>query len=263
MVRAVLLMVLVLCAATPLPARALSCAERFWGVVLPGPGSQAPRNTRVWLGASHRPQDYRWMDATGATVAFSVTHLQVGSQFLDMLTPQDLLQPAMRYRVDRCPQNGLPCQEATSFTTSDAVDNEPPPLPNARRTGTILEEDDENGDSRFVQFAVSGDVLVVADADRAGGDQPLSPTARLADASSTGAMSIGSGPCFKSFEGASAVIRFGTFDLAGNFSGFGDPVRVVKPGLDGCAVHGSQHLGWFGVLAVMLLWRRRKQPRSS
>ena len=52
--------------------------------------------------------------------------------------------------------------------------------------------------------------------------------------------------------GARTSVRFGAFDVAGNFSGLSAPIAVRLPGGCGCAADGSADLGWLATLAIFV-----------
>lgn len=63
-------------------------------------------------------------------------------------------------------------------------------------------------------------------------------------------------------EGDEANVRFGTFDLAGNFSGYTERQRVKLPELDGCALGTRQGGGWAALLVAVALLSRRARKQA-
>ena len=84
-----------------------------------------------------------------------------------------------------------------------------------------------------------------------------------------GGVRVGSGPCTggwpRSGDGAadSAPVRFGAIDLAGNFSGWSDPVNVQLPDGCGCrlggAAPGASALWMAPLLGLFALRKRRSR----
>jgi MYXO-CTERM domain-containing protein len=242
-------------------AHALSCTNPLLQLVQPVRGAHVPRNVRVWVGAEVQPAQYRWSDAGGQPVAFTVTRIAVGSAFLDMLTADALLPAETPYRVQACDPSGRDgCRELTSFATNGSVDNEAPMLPEASEGQRLSEQDDAWGDTRLVTFEVRGDVIQLLDVDGAGGASPLQAGSELGDVAASGKLLAGEAPCFTNITSERAEVRFGTLDLAGNFSGFTEPREVVKPEQlsDGCSVAGTQSPGWALMVVLGLAARRRR-----
>jgi hypothetical protein len=129
----------------------------------------------------------------------------------------------------------------------------------------VHKQGDASDDTRFVVFRVHGDTLNVADLDGTSGESPFSEGARLAIATRSEAVSLGHAQCLQQgFDDEHAEVRFGTFDLAGNFSGFTTPKPVELPGpplLDSCALGPKAGGGWLAFVLGALL-RRRLALRS-
>lgn len=240
------------------PVYARSCQSPFWFGVLPEKASQAPRNTRVWILASapgstfYPSMTYDWLNAEGERVPFGVVSIPVqDTMSLLVLTPDAPLDVPASYRIEACQSGRVrQCEVITEFSTFDSIDEDAPALPEATERETI-----EEG---VTEFSIRGDTLVVADIDGAGGESPFDEGARLAHLANRGTMRFGEGVCTpKVFEGRHAQVRFGTFDLAGNFSGFTEPVRVEAPEPEGCALSRTAGRPWLLLVFAALLLRRR------
>lgn len=243
------------------PAEALSCSVQF--STLPAHGQRAPRNTRIWIQTFpvEPTDDYRLRAAEGARFSFSVTRIPVATWSVDVLTPDQPLPFPGTYSVERCGDPAwIVCQPVTTFEVIDEIDEQAPEIPEIEATRSEATRGDW-GSSRLAIFTLHGDAFTLADADGEGLDSPLDDGARLASLSLQPELYLGTGVCMpRSFQGNQADVRFGTFDLAANFSGYSEARRVNIPELDGCALGAGSDGGALLVLAVLL--RRQRQARA-
>ena len=254
---------LVVMCSTAAPAAALSCSTQF--STLPAHGQKAPRNTRIWIQTypGEPTDDYRLRDAEGTRYSFIVTRIPVATWSVDVLTPDQPLPFPGTYAIERCGDPAwIVCTPVTRFEVIDEIDEQAPELPEIEASRSEATRGDW-GSSRLAIITLQGDAFTLADADGEGLDSPLDEGARLASLSLLPELYLGTGVCMpRSFEGNHADVRFGTFDLAGNFSGYTEPQRVDIPELDGCALGAGSNGGWAVLLALALLGRRRRRAES-
>jgi hypothetical protein len=251
--------------ALPGLAIACECAVPFLGgdEMAPADGARdVPTNTRVW---------FVWqVDGTvfvvggGERVMGEVTKLTWRGGEVQVFTPGRELQPRTAYQLgfEDGAQDGV---FPMTFVTADGPDREPPTI-RALPTGGTLDEDAGSaacGPTRLASFGLEGDGLVVV-LDVAGeaalGDDPVGSVSGVFTGDSA---YVGSSVCSRNWPdaraGGSTQVRFGAFDLAGNFSGWTAAQEARIPE-GGCSASGSA-AAWVGVLALVPL--RRKGARRG
>jgi len=241
-------------------------------VLLAPRGDGVPLNARVWVISNNGELPSPGLvDATGAPVAVDMNAMGLADgQTLLVLTPRELLQPSTEYTVLQ-----------TTFTTGTASDTTPPPAPSAISGGWVSEQGSGAcpGNCRpsdYWRSTVTSDGahIIVADADQGGTLDPVAFTGAIAVATSVtkdrpGATTGSSWVQLGEFECAPrnwlpdeppGSLRFGAFDLAGNFSGWSEPAVIAARA--GCQA-GRSNDPWPQLFAILLLWRWSRRAAKT
>lgn len=276
------------CAFLADPARACSCFDpaSSLDLVLPADGAaNVPRNTRVFLGgkqvlvdeagAFRDPPPLALVDADGHEVPSRASEI-VGVASVFVLHPEELLEEGRSYTVvvgDR---------PLARFTVGDVVDQGAPTPP--RVVGVESESEleflplgvsDSCGPSAGARFGLEGvDVLALAALDEAAALDDDAMAGEVSVVATGPVVSVGRFACEQSWPEArplaSANVRFATYDLAGNFSGWSDARGVILPP-PGCrcsaahAARASTPLAGVALVLVVtsrLLAARRRRATS-
>jgi len=192
---------------------------------------------------------------------------------LVVLTPDRPLLPNTRYQLaDYEDRQKPPLQRVgegyDSFTTGTSLDTTAPTplsLTWTERSGFI-----EWGDFRF-HLSTTGARFLVVEREGSGELDHLALYGTIDHLSLIWEreldhnVSFGQGACLRNWPGAepgaSAVLRFGAFDLSGNFSGWTQPdtFRIPLISLAGCGLD-AWHLVALALLVVWRWTRRKKAP---
>ena len=222
------------CSAYVQPARACSCGSFVVDVAAPADGARdVPRNTRLWITPAIEDEDVL-RDEAGAVVPTRRTVVESQGRLVAVHTPLTPLVAGARYRIVR--EDLAP----TEFTVGDDFDVEPPAPPRVELVSTASSlfhacmgavgpgESAVHLSVRHdgvLAVVAAGDGLVF-DFDAVHGEVPAM-TAEEDD------VVLGDGSCSSGWRGAgplvSGTVHAGTFDLAGNFSGFDAGTRVTFP----------------------------------
>lgn len=214
-------------------AEACTCIQPGYGYVAPMDGAvDVPTNTKIWSALS---QATLREVATQAAVSGVTTQIESFEGSAYVFTPGAPLTPGATYEVS---VDG----RSSRFTVGRAADTTPPgPVQVTERrhtstegwTGFVGGQDTcgERG-ARNIQLDLVGrGALTVLDLDRTSDLDPdtASGGASLIVYSDTAA--IGYGACFSNwrFEQDAVGVRLGTFDLAGNFSGWSEDEQEFAP----------------------------------
>ncbi len=250
----------------PSAAHAATCGKGF-EFVLPA-GEAAPSNSKVWIGLAQFEDtgcESIELRHEGVSVDVDCSAIEVRGQLVErllVLEPQEELTPGERYFV-----NGVGAEH--SFVVEAITDDEPPDLPDVQvspsASGASLD---------FTGFDDDSEGLIVVDADGGAKLSVDTMTGRLTSATTRDSAFIHLGargecvprswPGDEDIEpGSTAIIKYGVFDLAGNFSGWSEPeVLTVK---SGCTVNPSQQSGnWptFALVLLLLVSTRRGENRG-
>ncbi len=250
----------------PTAAHALYVPPTTMTVVRPQQGEQAvPLNTKLWLDAETAtelntyatPREVRLFTAADESVPLNEpTPIDTpGSQLL-VYTPTATLQPATTYELRNC--EALACDHLlATFTTADTADATPPSKPQVDRVHIA-------GGQVFFEGDFADDILIIDDPDGTP-DEPRI-TGRMIYAAGT--------PEQYALSEAEITsdhrLRFATYDLAGNFSGWTDEIAVEADADEqGCApdpgrtapntCRTTAPTPWL-LLVPLLLRRRRPTP---
>jgi len=264
-----------LVAAASLPtsdAAACSCAFGFTEFIAPADGAEdVPVNARVWIGGGHwgmgdgNPEGLlRLVNAAGESVETTTTDIRADMDVLAVLTPDDDLEAGMTYLVLDGGGAAL-----TTFTVGQGVDDELPEIP--LEVGREASSDPRGpvppsscGYSDMVTIDVAGDGLfVVANVDGADGLDTTTISGNASQMTFDDELRIGRAGCTFSWPDAeptaSTDVRFGAFDIAGNFSGWTEPSDVTLPAAgtvsggttSSCSAAGEAGPGAFAMLLAL------------
>lgn len=249
-------------ALAPDVARACSCGiglDLLW----PAMGTQGvPTNTRLWvseIASNGRELRLRVVDDV-EELLYSTSVIRTAEGSLEVFRPYSPLAPNTRYELVGCYDDD--CEVITRFTTGDGPDLDPPPLPveTSRDGGADRRGRTSCGESAWARVEFTAEGLVVMQLDEGTLDPELlfgeTSIATLEDA-----VTVGRGACYvgwPDWNHDAATLRYGAFDLAGNFSGWTEPDTLT---LDGCGCRsdtsGAPSLALLAVVAVTLRRRRR------
>lgn len=258
-VTALALLVTCLVVLAPAPAEALSCLEPSSTLRAPEDGAvDVPLNALVWIGHHYvyRFEPAILLDQEGAEVPSEPHVLESNGADYWIIVPDEPLDASTTYQVV------LDDDVLSTFTTGEHWLEGPPPAP---EVGEELSRTN-SGSSLSMGCAVVSvrlevfheGLLAVADI---GGEAKLSPA--LASGSVSEVLEdfesyIGRGCCYTTYSeaqgGGTTEVRYGAFDIAGNFSGWGEPVTITFPYrlAPSCAV-GSTSQSPLGTVLVLLL----------
>lgn len=277
--------------AMPARARACSCASEF--AVFPESGSQGlPLNVRVWQSTSSRVLEYepatiRLYDVGNDQLIDTERQLLENPYDLVIVNyrPVQELTPRSVYDVRGYDEDGEFFVLST-FSVGDTRDDDPPPPPTLVEHYVWAEPAEEGSscgvyDAFGTSFELEYDGLVVVDRDGQSTitDQPQGLVSAMSMVFPL--LGLSNGACVHNWqeadEGTKARVRFGQFDLAGNFSGWDagmdieipllpepepDPEAAMVAGED-CACRHDRSPGPMGRLAglvgLFLLGRRRRR----
>ena len=278
-----LFLALSLTAAASLPASALACSCMEIGgtwTTAPEDGQvDVPLNALIWVGAGitrglyedEEQHAIELLDPSGAVMTGGEGRLRGNWDWFDVFTPDLLLEPSSTYSIR---VNG---EIQATFTTGTESDTEAPeqPVETERRTwsrGPTIVDGGMCGDGSpshgfSLSFAENADTFITildaegladVDVDAIEGDVP----ALSAWQSVSGGRGFGCGGdnWDGARNGAEATFRVGSFDIAGNFSGWTeDDTIVVRPDpTAGCSAAGAANPSWLALLALGgVLVRRR------
>lgn len=256
----------------PAPARACSCQVGF-NATLPADGAiDVPTNTKIWidgvLDCNGYPSEMapRLLDPDGADVPFTMTCLNSGNFYVQVLVlhPDAPLLPDTTYTVQP------PTQIEFQFTTGAGTDDTPPEIPvevdrAVEHTRAGPRDTCFNDAEHWATLTVTGEAaLFVLDAGETTDLDPVAVAGTVAEVTAGDVLFLGSTACHgDNFPGgasrrAETTIRYGAFDLAGNFSGWSDPDPLS---LGGCSVAPRSPAWW--LLLLPLIGRRRRLTTPS
>jgi hypothetical protein len=273
-------------------ARACSCAERgpVTPVVLPATGSFVPRNTRIWLltQTAQQPQHELSLELRGADgVVIETRTTKVilgngGAGTLVMLEPSADLPANAAFTAEVIGVlDGKPRQRS-SFHTNETIDVESPEPPSAE---DVMYSPPDSGSScggdSSLSVALSADAWIVKRSSEASPEDGPRLHRDVSGSSieamfldEPGGYELVSGVCPGHRPAAKGSMQLGTFDLAGNFSGWGERVRFEPADTRACSVSAGavgRRVGrpsWMlavviGLVALRAIRRARALRRSA
>ncbi len=256
-------------ASTLLAGSALACSCAFEETELLAPADGAtdvPVNARIWVGAGTANWGQGAVTLTGeagAEVAATVSDLSGNNERIIVLAPAADLDAGAAYEVR------VDDEVIGSFVAGAEADDAPPEVPGelereATSSARVPGMANSCGPTDVVTLDLepTGHVLIAS----LQGEDTVDVEAidgEAADVSLDGLLRIGSAGCTWSWTdaapGASTGVRWGAFDLAGNFSGWSDEVTVtVPPAGCTCSSVGSPASGLAGLMLLGLVVLRRR-----
>lgn len=252
-------------------AEALSCGcSGATYVVAPQSGAtDVPIDTFVWFAEG----DYYYgsveqvalISTEGEQVELEIREIDAGADRLHVAIPVETLAPNTLYQAFGC-DAGTCDRLLTEFRTGSATDEDAPALPTTGQPDRLFESGRglfSCGRMRALEFAIEHDGILVADL----GDATLDAEAlagSVTAASSEPQLMVGVGLCDDIWSGAedeTLEIRFGLFDLSGNFSGWTEPEPVELP-KRGCSIADEQTpAAWAWGLLLLAAVRRRNETQ--
>jgi hypothetical protein len=245
--------------------------------------TDVPTNTLIWLASANSVEGY--FNSAELRLAHDhsevpVTRLTIetGRATVTVLQPEQYLLPIERYEVCRV-NEGQYTFTLTAFTTGTDVDNTPPDRPiEVGRTSdswnTCLDRCDGKGSSVVIDLISEG--IVVADValmqsltSESRRRSTTQPSGFVTYATADGVVRLGHGRAspWPGADGETLPIRYAAFDLAGNFSGWTEPVDVrmpKTPSCCGCTSASNRSGSWFLIVlvAISLLIRLRARRKT-
>lgn len=247
------------------PALACSCAFEETDLLVPADGeTDVPLNARVWVGGGRYPDmepgdaalRLALLDAAGDPLAVTVTELFGNNDRIAVITPDELLVAGETYTVELDEYEVL-----GEFTVGDDEDLEAPAVPAeldressaSPRTPGVS---NSCGPTDMVTLTLDGSGLVFVaeiegwdslDADAIDGE--------ASELSLDGVLEIGSAGCVWSWPDAepraSTTVRWGVYDIAGNFSGWSTGEEISVPAA-GCSCSAGGEGTQQGAAALLL-----------
>lgn len=250
--------------ATPSIARACSCggdAPVLWPET---DATGVPINARIWVGNNwfyEYTQPRLRKAGEAVNLDFTVSTINTTNGPIVVYTPDDPLAPNTTYELAECTSETC---EATNvrFTTGVGADLDPPPLPIEidRHGDSGGSRRDSCGKYKSVDVVLDTEGLLVMQLDDGTLDpKTLSGTTSIVTLAH--GVTVGRGACIMGWtsDDDTATVRYGAFDLAGNFSGWTEPDTLT---IGGCscrsAAPGAPATLLLGVAALAL---RRRRPR--
>lgn len=257
------------------PALACSCIFEETELLAPADGeTDVPLNARVWVGGGvyqGEPGDAEGrlvlLDAAGDPVAATVTELSGNNDRIAVITPDELLVAGQTYTLERDE-----AVELGTFTAGDEEDLDAPAVPTEQDRESSASSrtpgmETSCGPTDMVTLTLDGAGLVYVaevegwedlDADIIDGE--------ASELSLDGVLEIGSAGCIWSWPDAepraSTTVRWGVYDIAGNFSGWStaEEISIPSAGCSCSAGGGGAQRGAAGLLVglVGLALRRRR-----
>jgi hypothetical protein len=251
---------------TPSTAEACSCVDPRSETSLLAPSDGAvdvPLNTRIWIGAKFGIDTFELRDSRDAKVESALSFIDGGNARMHVLSPKAALEPSSTYHVV---VDGV---SLVSFTTGADRDETAPARPAVTsQASKIYEPDgyDSCGPSYATEFQLTGEGLLTVMVQEGTVFNPntVSGAPLFVSYEASGTPSLGRSGCFTNWpdaeRGASKPVRFGSFDLAGNFSGLTDPIEAKIPssGSEESRERGCQSAGGAVALALLGLVARRR-----
>lgn len=252
--------------AAPSVARACSCGG---DPPVQWPAMEAtgvPTNTRIWLGNSwfYEFTTPRLRKAGEAVdLAFTISTIETSDGPLDVYTPGAPLAPNTAYELLAC--DSETCDPPhLRFTTGAGPDLDPPPVPiETERSGDAGgSRRDSCGKYKSATVSLDAEGLLVVEID-GGTLDPLTLSGTTTVATLDAGIIVGRGACFMHWPTSedSAPIRYGAFDLAGNFSGWTEPDTLTIGRGCGCRSDAPGAPALLLLAVAALAARRPRRPQ--
>lgn len=271
------------------PVSAYSCGFSPPPVMAPAPGAtDVPLNTRIWIrhgyysscdyGIDDVTSTYLLFDASSIPVSMTVTGIDDEVDCILVLTPTTPLTPDSRYDLWHCPDET--CDEALTFFQTGSHTDLTPPAPTTeeatsrRRKMMCWMLGNVATATLDIEMVADERTILVADLGEMSTLDPVGHTGYVAQVTSESTFEFGRGACeiwpWTLDDDKQTTIRYGVFDLAGNFSGWSTPAPLDRPKLPitctpTCSTGSpGSALGLLLVLLGLLgtlVWRLRREQR--
>jgi hypothetical protein len=232
------------------------------GGIVPAMGDvDVPLNAKIWLPKINLAGALTLTDAQGNSIALSSAELKGASVAYDVLTPSTPLTPSTTYTFTHETLT-------TQFTTGTVADTIAPALPQETdRNKTHVDAtsgEDHHGAYDLVTVDITHEPgIAVIDI---GGTTTLDAATASGLVATTGAaneftLGDASLDCGEdNWNGASSTIRYGTFDVAGNFSGWTTPTTLTMPG---CSMSGTDGASLGAIFMILVAIALSGRGRTS
>ena len=243
------------------PAYACSCASEDTQILAPANGEAGvPRNTRVWVGSgvsgSGGASGLELLDSLGDPVPATVTEVWGNNDRISVLAPDDLLVAGETYTLELDE-----FEIVGEFTVGDDTDDVPPEVPleldrESSASSRTPGMESSCGPTDMVTLVVdpTGHVLV-AEVEGWDGLDVEAIDGGASEVSLDGVLEIGSAGCVWSWPdaepNASTTVRWGAYDIAGNFSGWSPEESISIPSA-GCSCSAGGEGARSGAAALLL-----------
>jgi hypothetical protein len=244
-------------------AQACSLAPPVFAVEAPAEGAEGlPTNPVLWIpfdGQLERdvpaPAHFLLRAEDGREIELEVEHL--GGDGLRVMTPLEALEPQTRHELWACSETECSAM-LRSFTTGDEVDLEPPPLPveHGRHDEVERRVGPCGGTYRWLELDIDFEGVLVVDLGVPEFDDELRTGRPDVVTTEVGTLVLDDD---FTLTGDDVAARIGSFDAAGNFSGWTELAPLDLPGC-GCRSHGGP--GHSALLLLALLARRRRRASA-
>jgi hypothetical protein len=261
-----------------LPASACSCLiER---PIYPEDGAaEVPANTRIWVPSVLIENAREGIDASQFDGVLTLrgadgSKVQMtGASFgmFSVLTPNALLEPGAYELAWAADESSGDFYETRTFEVVAEIDEEPPPIPNVEDTRSFYQEAHKTCDTSYgvtLSLSNTGPIVVADEYSAISTDEARSlyDDAGLVVTGADDSPSFTFGRCCSCFgadAGDTLNVRFGSYDLAGNFSGWSESKIAIVPTDSGCSITPSPLVtsswGAFATLALGATWVSRRR----
>jgi hypothetical protein len=262
-------------ALAPVVAQAYSCVAGP-DVVLPLPEStDVPVDARIWVTEHEegRPLDTLRLVRTddGLEIAVELQTLQTEHHtIVGSFRPIDALESNTSYAL-----LAEGDEVVTSFVTGNTTHDAAPAVPKLLHLEAHSTRSHEWGYEEWflVDFDLQHEgMLVVMDREQTATIK-AQPDGKVTDLSANSSMMLGTGGCVWNYreagENVETTVRFGTFDLAGNFSGWTEPMGVTfdalpeEPSSASCRIAGRSSSTLSIAFLLLAAVARRRKARES
>jgi MYXO-CTERM domain-containing protein len=249
-------------------ASACTCGPPPLVLDAPADGAEGvPTNTLVWIEPRSIPTDASLdtfvLRSASAEIAVETSRIQVSFLEILVLDPLEDLEPETKHTVFACIDDACDLL-VREFTTGPAADDSPPDVPVEIDRDWGAEGSDVGGGiscgkTRFVEVEVEFEGVLAIEL----GDVELDPASRsgLVEHLTTERESMLADNCIGNWPDDArdtTTVRYGAFDLAGNFSGFTEPDTIELRDGCGCTTDRRPGTTMLAVLFAMFARRRRR-----
>jgi len=235
--------------------------------------ANVPANTRIWNASHSLPDTIVLTDAEGVEVPTIATNIDDELNILiQVLTPEALLVEGETYTVLECDLEGhCDPDPIAEFTVTAPADESRPSIPEEtfRKSESPARSSAPSSWQVTLDMEYEGPLLFIDEAVSTTYDEETA-TGVLADVTRDTTLEFGTFSCLEpgltADAGEFVLVRFGTVDAAGNFSGWGELTEI---GANGCACSNAatNQDGPARAVGLLLLlagaWYRRRSEAGS